>query len=276
MNKPERPQISEVPSGVYTLEVQKVRHYTDRLFMFSCERPPEFRFRSGEFVMIGLPPGIQAPGVQNGKTIWRAYSIASPSWEDHLDFFSIKVPDGPLTEKLQRIQVGDKIWMRKKPTGTLVHDALIAGKRLFLFSTGTGIAPFASVIRDPETYEKFEQIVLIHTCREIAELQYGKDLINEIKSHELLSEMTEGKLLYYGTTTRQDSEITGRCTDLVRSGKLFDDLSIEPMTKETSRVMICGSMAMLRDTEKICQDIGLVEGSVSKPGEYVIERAFVD
>lgn len=268
--------ITEVPNGVYSLKVTAVKHYTDRLFMFRCERPTEFRFRSGEFVMIGLPPHIQAPDAEKPKTIWRAYSIASPSWEDHLEFFSIKVPDGPLTEKLEKIKVGDDVWMRKKPTGTLVHDALIAGKRLFLFSTGTGIAPFASVIRDPETYEKFEQVVLIQTCREKAELQYGLDLIEEIKNHEFLAEMTDGKLLHYATTTRDDSDIVGRCTDLVRSGKLFEDLGIEPIEKDTSRVMICGSMAMLKDTEQICLDANLIEGSNAQAGEYVIERAFVD
>ena len=157
-----------------------LRHYTDRLFFFRTERPQEFRFRSGEFVMIGLPPEKMAADGGEAKTIWRAYSIASPSWEEDIDFFSIKVEDGPLTSKLQKIEVGDTVWMRKKPTGTLVHDALIPGEHLFLLATGTGIAPFASIIRDPETYEKFEKVYLIHTCRENAELQYGIDLIEEI------------------------------------------------------------------------------------------------
>lgn len=266
---------SEVPNGVYALKVQDVRHYTDRLFFFRTERPQEFRFRSGEFVMIGLPPEAMAQDGGQAKTIWRAYSIASPAWEEDIDFFSIKVEDGPLTSKLQKIKVGDRIWMRKKPTGTLVHDALIPGRNLFLLATGTGIAPFASIIRDPETYEKFEKVYLIHTCREVAELQYGRDLIAEIRDHEILSEIVGDKLVHYATTTREDSECMGRMTDLMRSGKLYEDLGIEPLNKADDRVMICGSMAMLQDCKQLCEDAGLVEGSNSQPGEFVIERAFV-
>ncbi|MGB7335672.1 MAG: ferredoxin--NADP reductase [Salaquimonas sp.] len=267
---------SDVPNGVYALEVQEVHHYTDRLFFFRTERPQEFRFRSGEFVMIGLPPEIMAQDGGNAKTIWRAYSIASPSWEEDIDFFSIKVDDGPLTSKLQNIKIGDKVWMRKKATGTLVHDALIPGEHLFLLSTGTGIAPFASIIRDPETYEKFDKIYLIQTCREVAELQYGKDLVEEVRNHEILSEIVGDKLVHYYTTTREDSECMGRMTDHMRSGKLYADLGIEPLNKATDRVMICGSMAMLQDSKKLCEDAGLIEGSNSQPGEFVIERAFVD
>jgi ferredoxin--NADP+ reductase len=276
MNAPVTEIKSELPNGVYDLKVTEVRHYTDRLFFFRTERPTEFRFRSGEFVMIGLPPHIMAEDGGAAKTIWRAYSIASPSWEEDIDFFSIKVEDGPLTSKLQKIKVGDSVWMRKKATGTLVHDALIPGKNLFLLSTGTGIAPFASVIRDPETYEKFEKVFLIQTCREVAELQYGKDLVEEVRSHELLSEIVGDKLVHYATTTREDSECTGRMTDHMRSGKLYADLGIPPLNKATDRVMICGSMAMLQDSKKLCEDAGLVEGSNSQPGEFVIERAFVD
>jgi ferredoxin--NADP+ reductase len=267
---------SEVPSGVYALKVMEVRHYTDRLFFFRTERPRDFRFRSGEFVMIGLPPQVQAPDAEKPKTVWRAYSIASPSWEEDIDFFSIKVENGPLTSKLQKIQPGDTVWMRKKATGTLVHDALIPGKHLFLLSTGTGIAPFASVIRDPETYEKFDKVYLIQTCREKAELQYGKDLVEEIRNHEILAEIVGDKLVHYATTTREESECTGRMTDLMRSGKLYEDLGISPLNKETDRVMICGSMAMLQDAKKLCESTGLIEGSNSQPGEFVIERAFVD
>lgn len=267
---------SDVPNGVYALEVQEVRHYTDRLFFFRTERPQEFRFRSGEFVMIGLPPEVMAQDGGTAKTIWRAYSIASPSWEEDIDFFSIKVDDGPLTSKLQNIKIGDKVWMRKKATGTLVHDALIPGEHLFLLSTGTGIAPFASIIRDPETYEKFDKIYLIQTCREVAELQYGKDLVEEVRNHEILSEIVGDKLVHYYTTTREDSECMGRMTDHMRSGKLYADLGIEPLNKATDRVMICGSMAMLQDSKKLCEDAGLIEGSNSQPGEFVIERAFVD
>ena len=163
----------DVPKNTFSLLVTQIKHYTDRLFQFRVERPQEFRFRSGEFVMIGLP---------GEKPVWRAYSIASPSWEEHIDFFSIKVADGPLTSELQKIEPGDHIWMRKKPVGTLVHDALVPGKRLYLLSTGTGIAPFASIIRDPETYEKFEQVVLMHTTRQVAEGDYGYALVDEIKA----------------------------------------------------------------------------------------------
>jgi len=270
-----------VPNGVYALKVMEVRHYTDRLFFFRTERPQEFRFRSGEFVMIGLPPEIQAPGAEKPKTVWRAYSIASPSWEEDIDFFSIKVEDGPLTSKLQKIQPGDTVWMRKKATGTLVHDALIPGKNLFLLCTGTGIAPFASIIRDPETYEKFEKVFLVHTCRINAELQYGFDLVDEIANHEFLPEIVGDKLVHYPTCTREPADTEkgvcpGRMSDLMRSGKLYEDLGIKPLNKETDRVMICGSMAMLQDTKKMCEAAGLIEGSNSQPGEFVIERAFVD
>ncbi|MBU4090634.1 MAG: ferredoxin--NADP reductase, partial [Alphaproteobacteria bacterium] len=188
MNAPVKTENAEliVPEGVYAETVLSVTHYTDRLFRFRMTRPPGFRFRSGEFAMIGL--------MVDGKPIYRAYSIASPSWDEELEFFSIKVPDGPLTQHLQMIKPGDRVLMRKKPTGTLVLDALTPGKRLYMFSTGTGIAPFASLIRDPETYEKFEEVILTHTCREVAELQYGFDLINEIRADEMLSEIVGDKL----------------------------------------------------------------------------------
>lgn len=267
---------SEVPNGVYALEVQEVRHYTDKLFFFRTERPQEFRFRSGEFVMIGLPPEVMAQNEGNAKTVWRAYSIASPAWEEDIDFFSIKVEDGPLTSILQKIEVGDKIWMRKKATGTLVHDALIQGDHLFLLSTGTGIAPFASIIRDPETYEKFEKIYLVQTCRDVAELQYGKDLVEEVRNHEILSEIVSDKLVHFASTTREKSDCMGRMTDLMRSGELYKELGIASLNKDTDRVMICGSMAMLQDAKQLCEDAGLIEGSNSMPGEFVIERAFVD
>lgn len=264
-----------VPEGVYALPVTEVKHYTDRLFFFRTERPQDFRFRSGEFVMIGLSPEIMG-----GKTIWRAYSVASPAWEEHVDFYSIKVPDGPLTSRLADIAVGDTVWMRKKPTGTLVHDALVPGKRLFLLCTGTGIAPFASIIRDPETYEKFEKVYLIHTCRDNAELQYGFDLVDEIANHEILAEIVGDKLVHYATCTREEPDTAkgiraGRMTDLMRSDKLYEDLGIEPLNPETCRVMICGSMPMLKDCAEMCEQAGLEEGSNSMPGQYVIERAFV-
>lgn len=275
MTVQEKSAENAVPEGVYALPVTDIRHYTDRLFFFRTERPDGFRFRSGEFVMIGLPPEVMG-----GKTIWRAYSIASPAWEEHIDFYSIKVPDGPLTSKLMDIRVGDTIWMRKKPTGTLVHDALVPGKRLFLLCTGTGIAPFASIIRDPETYEKFEKVYVIHTCRDNAELQYGFDLVEEIANHEILAEIVGDKLVHWASCTREDAQTdkgvhAGRMTDLMRSGALYKELGIEPLNPDTCRVMICGSMAMLKDCANLCEEAGLAEGSNSEPGQYVIERAFV-
>jgi ferredoxin--NADP+ reductase len=253
--------------GMALLKVRNIRHWTDRTFSFNCDRPQGFRFRSGEFVMIGL--------MVEGKPLVRAYSICSPSWDDELEFYSIKVADGPLTSRLQHLREGDEIVMRPKPVGTLVHDALLPGKRLFLFSTGTGIAPFASVIRDPETYEKFERVVLTHTCRQVDELAYGHHLIARIRGDELLSEMVGDRLLHIATTTRQASPAMGRMTDWIRDGRLASAAggALDPAT---DRVMICGSMAMLRDHKTICEELGFVEGSNSEPGQFVIEKAFVD
>jgi ferredoxin--NADP+ reductase len=256
----------EVPASAYALTVTSIHHYTDRLFQFSVERPQEFRFRSGEFVMIGLP---------GQKPVWRAYSIASPSWEEKIDFFSIKVPDGPLTSELQKIKPGDKIWMRKKPVGTLVHDALIPGSRLYLLSTGTGIAPFASIIRDPETYEKFDQVVLMHTTRQVAEGDYGRDLVREIQNHEFLNEIVGDKLIHYHTVTQEEGTVRGRVTDLLKSGKALTDLGLPALDPSTDRIMICGSMAMLEECKEMAETMGFDEGSNSQPGQFVIEKAFV-
>ncbi|MDB5526024.1 MAG: ferredoxin--NADP(+) reductase [Rhizobium sp.] len=261
--------VSAIPAGVYAETVTAVQHYTDRLFRFRMTRPAEFRFRSGEFAMIGL--------MVEGKPIYRAYSVASPSWDEELEFFSIKVPDGPLTSHLQNLQVGDTVLMRKKPTGTLVNDALVPGKRLYMFSTGTGIAPFASLIRDPETYEKFDDVILCHTTREVSELKYGFDLVEEIRNHEFLSEIVGVKLKHYATVTRDANyPHQGRITDLMRNGKLFADLGVPPIDPEIDRGMICGSAAMLKETKQLLIEAGLNEGSNAKPGEFVIERAFVD
>lgn len=257
-----------VPAGVYAETVTNVQHYTDRLFRFRMTRPAGFRFRSGEFAMIGL--------MVDGKPIYRAYSIASPAWDEELEFFSIKVPDGPLTSHLQQIKQGDQVLMRKKPTGTLVLDALTPGKRLYMFSTGTGIAPFASLIRDPETYEKFDEVILTHTCREVSELKYGFDLVEEIARDALLSEIVGGKLRHYATVTREPFAYQGRITDLIRSGKMFADLGVPPFDPAVDRAMICGSAAMLKETKALLEQAGLTEGANSKPGEFVIERAFVD
>ncbi|MBP1850057.1 ferredoxin--NADP reductase [Rhizobium halophytocola] len=269
MNAPVKTDKAEmiVPEGVFAETVLEVQHYTDHLFRFRMTRPDSFRFRSGEFAMIGLMVGE--------KPIYRAYSVASPSWDEELEFFSIKVPDGPLTSHLQKIQPGDTVLMRKKPTGTLVLDALTPGKRLYMFSTGTGIAPFASLIRDPETYEKFEEVILTHTCREVAELQYGLDLVEEIRGHEFLSELVGDKLKLYSTATREDYPFMGRITDLIENGKMFSDLGVPAFDPAIDRGMICGSTAMLKETKALLEKAGLTEGANNKPAEFVIERAFV-
>jgi ferredoxin--NADP+ reductase len=253
--------------GVALLRVRNIRHWTDRTFSFNCERPQSFRFRSGEFAMIGL--------IVDGKPLLRAYSICSPSWDDELEFYSIKVQDGPLTSRLQHLAEGDHIVMRPKPVGTLVHDALLPGRRLFLFSTGTGIAPFASIIRDPATYEKFAPVVLTPPCRQVAELDYGKHLVDQIAGDEILSEMVGDKLTHIGTTTREPSPHIGRMTDWIRDGRLSAAVG-GPLDPEADRVMICGSMAMLQDHKALCEQLGFVEGSNSEPGQFVIEKAFVD
>ena len=253
--------------GMALLKVSNIRHWTNRTFSFSCERPQGFRFRSGEFAMIGL--------IVDGKPLLRAYSIASPAWDDVLEFYSIKVDDGPLTSRLQHIGEGDEIVMRPKPVGTLVHDALTPGNRLFLFSTGTGIAPFASLIREPETYDKFGQVVLTHTCRERKELEYGIELVARIRADEMLSELVDDKLVHIATTTREESGRMGRMTDWIRDGRLARETGA-PLDPATDRVMICGSMAMLQEHKAICEALGFVEGSNSEPGQFVIEKAFVD
>jgi Flavodoxin reductases (ferredoxin-NADPH reductases) family 1 len=256
-----------IPAGVYAERIISVKHYTDRLFSFRITRPRSFRFRSGEFVMIGLPNAE--------KPIFRAYSIASPAWDEELEFFSIKVPDGPLTQHLQKIQPGDIVLMRQKATGTLVHDALLPGKRLYMISTGTGIAPFASLVRDPETYEKFEEVILTHTCREVAELKYGEELIEATRNDPLIGELTEGRLKYFASTTREPSQHMGRITTLIENGYLFKVLGTEPFNREVDRVMICGSMAMIKDVKALVEKAGLKEGSNSEPADFVVERAFV-
>jgi ferredoxin--NADP+ reductase len=262
-----KPLAFPIPANVYAESVVSVKHYTDRLFSFRITRPQSLRFRSGEFVMIGLPNAE--------KPVFRAYSVASPAWDEELEFFSIKVPDGPLTSELQKIRPGDTILMRQKATGTLIHDALTPAKRLFMISTGTGIAPFASLLRDPDTYDKFEQVFLTHTCRDNAELVYGKELVAGLAEDPLIGEFTQGRVALYSTTTREESSHMGRITALISSGKFYDDLGISALNAETDRVMICGSMHMLKDVKELCETLGFKEGSVSHPGDFVVERAFV-
>ncbi len=248
--------------------VTSVTHWTDRLFSFRIERPQSFRFRSGEFVMIGLEG-------DNGKPLLRAYSVASPSWDEELEFYSIKVPDGPLTSKLQLIQPGDRVILRPKPTGTLVLDALLPGKRLYMFATGTGIAPFASLIRDPETYEKFEDVILTHTCRDAAELAYGEALVVDLKHDPLIGAEASEKLVHYTTVTQETHPRRGRITDRLSSGALFTDLCVAPIDPKTDRAMICGSMGLNTDLKCQLNEFGLTEGANNRPAEYVLEKAFV-
>jgi ferredoxin/flavodoxin---NADP+ reductase len=257
----------KIPAGVHAERVTEVQHYTDRLFRFRITRPQSLRFRSGEFVMIGLP-GAEKP-------VMRAYSIASPSWDEELEFFSIKVPNGPLTESLQKIAVGDTIIMRPKPTGTLVNDALLPGKRLFCFSTGTGFAPFASLIRDPETYDKFETVVATHTCRQRDELKYSADTVRSTLEDPLVGELANCRLLYFPSTTREETEHMGRITTLIETGEFFQALNITPLDAATDRIMICGSMAFMKDLRTLIEPMGFEEGSNNKPGSFVVERAFV-
>jgi ferredoxin--NADP+ reductase len=264
--------VSKVPTLPDAQTVTEVKHWTDRLFSFRVTRPQTLRFRSGEFVMIGLMG-------DNGKPLLRAYSIASPAWDEELEFYSIKVQDGPLTSKLQHINVGDEIILRPKPVGTLVHDALLPGKRLWFFATGTGIAPFASLIREPQTYEDYDQIILTHTCREAAELEYGRQLVDTVRNDDLMQELVGAdnlkKLIYYPTTTRDPSPKMGRITDLLKSGEVFADLGITDFGPETDRAMVCGSMGLNLDIKDILESHGLREGANSDPNEYVVEKAFV-
>ncbi len=252
--------------------VTHVRHWTDRLFSFRVTRPRSLRFRSGEFVMLGLMG-------ENGKPLLRAYSIASPAWDDELEFYSIKVPDGPLTSRLQHVREGEQVILRTKPVGTLVLDALLPGNRLWLFATGTGIAPFASLMRDPETYERFGEIILMHTCRDVAELDYGRKLIESIRADDLLAELIgEGfadRLRHYPSTTRERSASMGRITDNLTTGKVLTDLAIDGISPDKDRGMVCGSFGFIKDMKAVLEGFGLEEGANSDPRHYVVEKAFV-
>jgi ferredoxin--NADP+ reductase len=248
--------------------VLTVHHWTDKLFTFTTTRDPALRFNNGHFTMIGLRV--------NNKPLLRAYSIVSANYEEHLEFLSIKVPDGPLTSRLQHITPGDTIVVGRKPTGTLVIDYLLPAKRLYLLSTGTGLAPFMSIVRDPETYEKFEQVILVHGVRQVDELAYHDLLVEHLPNHEFLGELVTSKLRYYPTVTREAYRNMGRVTELIESGKLFSDLQVPPLDAANDRVMICGSPGMLRDLKHMLEHRGFTEGNTSTPGDFVIERAFAE
>lgn len=255
-------------SSINEESVLSVHHWTDRLFTFTTTRNASLRFSNGHFTMIGLRV--------NGKPLLRAYSIVSPNYEEHLEFLSIKVSDGPLTSRLQHIQVGDTVLVGKKPTGTLLIDYLTPAKRLYLLGTGTGLAPFMSIIRDPATYEKFEKVIVVHGVRTVDELAYHDLLNEELAAHEFIGEMVKNQLLYYPTVTRESYRNMGRMTDLIESGKLFEDLGQPPLDRAEDRVMICGSPSMLRDLKAMLERRGFDEGSTTEPGEFVIERAFAE
>lgn len=261
------PAAAQPPANVTVETVLSVRHWTSSLFSFRLTRPQSLRFRSGEFIMVGLMNG--------SKPILRAYSIASPAWDDELEFYSIKVADGPLTSRLQLIQPGDRVLLGRKPTGTLVHDALIPGERLYLLSTGTGIAPFASLVRDPETYERFERVILVHTCRTAADLAYGQAVVEAAKSDPLVGELAQMRLQLFNTLTREAFEYTGRITTLMETGALYQALGAPPPSPTTDRVMICGSKQVIEDVKALVEKAGLTEGSNAAPGQFVVERAFV-
>lgn len=255
-------------SSIRNETVTSVHHWTDTLFSFTTTRDKSFRFQAGQFVMIGLPV--------NGRPLLRAYSIVSASYDENLEFLSIKVPDGPLTSRLQHLKVGDEILVGAKATGTLLLDNLKPGRNLYLLGTGTGLAPFMSVAKEPEVYERFDRVVLVHGCRQVAELAYGDMINNDLPNNEFFGEQVREQLIYYPTVTREDFRNKGRITDLIANGKLFSDVGLPPLSAEDDRFMLCGSPAMLRDTVALLEGAGLSEGSSSSPGEYVIEKAFVE
>lgn len=248
--------------------VLDVHHWTDTLFSFTATRSPSFRFENGQFAMIGLEV--------EGRPLVRAYSMVSANYEERLEFFSIKVPDGPLTSRLQHIKEGDKILVGKKPTGTLMLDNLLPGRTLYLLSTGTGLAPFMSIIRDHETYERFEKVVLVHGCRHVNELAYGERIAQELPRDEFIGEAVAKQLVYYPTVTREPFQNRGRITDLISSGKLFTDIGTQPLVAEADRVMLCGSPQMIADMRAWLVGHDFAEGSSSEPGHFVIEKAFVE
>jgi ferredoxin--NADP+ reductase len=255
-------------STLHSEEVTSVRHWTESLFSFTTTRDAGFRFQNGQFAMIGLEVA--------GRPLLRAYSLASANYEENLEFFSIKVPDGPLTSRLQHLKEGDRILVNGKPTGTLILDNLLPGRHLYLLSTGTGLAPFLSIIKDPETYERYKKVVLVHGCRQVAELAYGDFITQELPQHEFIGDLIRDKLIYFPTVTREPFRNRGRLTDLITSNALFDEIGLPPLSAAEDRVMMCGSPSMLKDLVDIVRELGFEEGNHSEPGQYVIEKAFVE
>jgi len=255
-------------SNLFEARVLTVRHWTDRLFSFTTTRDPGFRYQSGQFSMIGL--------MVDGKPLLRAYSMVSPHYEDTLEFLSIKVQDGPLTSRLQHVRPGDTVLVGRKASGTLLLQNLLPGATLWLLSTGTGLAPFMSVIRDPEVYEQFSKVVLVHGCRQVAELAYDHCITQELPRNEFFGEQVARQLIYYPTVTREAFRHQGRIPTLLETGKLCHDIGLPPLDAARDRFMLCGSPGMLKDTRTLLDKLGLAEGNMSHPGHYVIERAFVD
>jgi len=256
-------------SALATERVLNVHHWNDTLFSFRTTRDPSLRFHNGHFLMIGLKV--------EGKPLLRAYSVASANHEEHLEFFSIKVPNGPLTSRLQHLKEGDEIIVGRKPVGTLVMSDLKPGRHLYLLATGTGLAPFISIIQDPETCERFEKVVLIHGVRTVSELAYADFIEHQLPNHEFLGELVRGKLIYYPTVTREPFRNRGRLTELLASGKLTDDIGLPRLNPETDRAMICGNQAMLDDSCNLLDSLGFhISPRQGEPGDYVIERAFVE
>ncbi|WP_114395851.1 ferredoxin--NADP reductase [Oleisolibacter albus] len=255
-------------SNLIECKVLTVHHWTDTLFTFTCTREPSFRFENGQFAMIGL--------MVDGKPLMRAYSMVSANYEEHLEFLSIKVQNGPLTSRLQHIQPGDTVLLGRKATGTLLLSNLLPGKTLHMFSTGTGLAPFMSLIRDPEVYERFDRVVLTHTCRTVAELAYHDYITQELPLNEFLGESVAAKLTYYPTVTREPFRTHGRITDLIRNGQFYEECKLAPLDPANDRIMICGGPSVLAESVELIEELGFVEGSSGAPSHYVIERAFVE
>jgi ferredoxin--NADP+ reductase len=255
-------------AAIQPVEVLWTHHWTDRLFSFRTTRDTSLRFEAGQFVMLGLPV--------DGRPLLRAYSIASAPYDDYLEFFSIKVPDGPLTSILQSVEPGREILVGRKPTGTLLSSSLRPGRTLYLIATGTGLAPFLSLIRDPDVYERFERVALVHGCRHAEDLAYRDWICTDLRNDPLVGEMVSGALVYHPVITRDDPAQNKRVTCRIADGSLAEELGLPPLDPDRDRVLLCGSMSMLADMRAILEEMGFDEGTLSEPGDFVYEKAFVD